>query len=230
MKRRAHTWWMPGPAVRGGRTLVEHPLRSARPAPQRLAEHVLVAPARRASPLRARRDRATDRPGGTWRPTLPVARSGDRAVVRLASAECAGAHVSVSRRVVQRVGRRIGGRRRRSSPRSPRPRRSRTTTRSTRSGARASTARPRRSSLPRPIVAMATTAERRGLLAGRVRRRRLLVQRAVLRRAGRLAARATRHRHDRDAERARLLDRHRRRLGVPVRRREVVRIAVERHR
>ena len=108
-------------AVRGRRALVEHPLRGARPPAQRLAEHVLVPPAREhrlfeRDEIEGRIDRAEHGANVTGGPL------GDRAVGRLASAECAGAHSGFAPIACSRLGRRVrepsGSRRRAAAPRS----------------------------------------------------------------------------------------------------------------
>ena len=162
----------PGSAVRGGRTLVEHPFRGARPAAQRLAEHVLLAPTRQhrlfeRDEVERRINRVehggnvTGGPLGGSRSRAASLRRMRRCSLFFRAAGCAACSSSPREPLALVVARPPRG-----------SRRSRTTARCTRSGARASTVRPRRCRCARPIVAMASTANGHGLLDGRVRRRR----------------------------------------------------------
>ena len=87
----------PWPAVGGGGTLVEHPLRGALPPAQRLAEHVFVAPARQhrrfeRDEVERRIDRAEHGGNDIGEPR------GARAVGRVASPECGGVQSGYARR------------------------------------------------------------------------------------------------------------------------------------
>ncbi len=115
------------------------------------------------------------------------------------------------------------GRRRRAPPAAAA--RASTTIRCSRSAARPFTVRPHGLALKSPIVGMATTADGKGYWVVAADGGVFSFNAPFFGALDRLAVVATGRRHDRDAERARLLDRRRRRWRVPLRRRQVLRLA-----
>ena len=229
-----------GPAVGGGRALVEHPFRVHRARLRRLSPNTSSSP-QRASTRVSSATRSSARSTGRniclettrpWSPTIPVPPLGVLTWLCRASLRpiCAGrsrSRISASFARVVALVRRVDAASASASlgepPRQPRLR-PRTTTRSTRSGPRRSTARRRASTLNAPIVGMAPTANGKGywLVAddGGI----FSFNAPFFGSLGALPLNSADRRHGRDAERARATGWSRRRRRVHVRRREVLRL------